>query len=67
MPKNTTARAVQPIPLEIFVTKDEILRLKMQPANAPAKPAIPHAIRRIFVTSVPFACKTGASLPQILM
>ena len=54
LPKKTTASAVQPIPLEIFGTKEEILRLRKEPASEPSTVAVIHAKRRMFVTFVPF-------------
>jgi hypothetical protein len=43
LPKKTIARAIQPRPLEMFGTKDEILSGKKQPAIAPKNAAIHHA------------------------
>ena len=33
LPKKTAASAIQPLPLEIFGTKDEILRVRSEPAT----------------------------------
>ena len=67
LPKKTTARAVQPNPLEMFGTNEEILMLKNEPAIAPSAEAMHQAYKRSFVTFVPLACNTFSSLPEILM
>ena len=41
--RKTAARAVHPVPLEIFGTNDESLMLIMQPAQEPKAAAIIHA------------------------
>ena len=67
LPKKTAARAVQPVPLEMFGTNDESLMLKIHPAALPNTAAAAHAQSLTCDTFIPLARRTGASLPEILM
>lgn len=63
LPRKTAAKAIHPLPLEIFGTKEEILNAKRHPETEPKNPHKPQALILHNLTLIPWALKTSSSLP----
>lgn len=65
LPKYTAAKAIQPRPLAIFETNDDIFIDNKIPAIEANKAESVHEIILQFEAEIPFAVKTSLSLPVI--
>lgn len=67
LPTKIQASAIQPRPLAMFGTKDEMRRASIAPDAAAVAAAMHHAIVLLYDTFTPRDLSTSSSLPVILM